>query len=138
MLGTLTQSRRRTGKVMSLLWYTPIKCTRNAAIGFSPYSLLFGWKPMLPVDVEFGLQRGGQKGSPGESNYVSQLRRRLKFAHRKVKHMAQKQQAKHWELYDLKCRGAALDVGDLVLVKQTVWKGRHKIQDRWRVGSTRW
>ena len=43
--------------------------------------------------------------------------------------MAQKQQAKHRELYDLKCRGAALDVGDLVLVKQTTWKGRHKIQD---------
>ena len=31
----------------------------------------------------------------------------------------------------MKCRGAALDVGDLVLVKQTAWKGRHKIQDRW-------
>ena len=49
--------------------------------------------------------------------------------------MAQKQQAKHRELYDLKCRGAALDVGDLVLVKQTAWKGRHKIQDGWESGE---
>ena len=49
--------------------------------------------------------------------------------------MAQKYQAKHRELYDLKCRGAALDVGDLVLVKQTAWKGRHKIQDRWESGE---
>ena len=49
--------------------------------------------------------------------------------------MAQKQQAKCRELYDLKCRGAALDVGDLVLVKQTAWKGRHKIQDRWESGE---
>ena len=63
---------------------------------------------MLSVDVE-----------PGESNYVSQLRRRLQFAHKKAKHMTQKQQAKHRELYNLKCRGTALDVGDLVLVKQT-------------------
>ena len=46
--------------------------------------------------------------------------------------MAQKQQAKHRELYDLKCRGAALDMEDLVLVKQTAWKGRHNIQDRWK------
>ena len=45
--------------------------------------------------------------------------------------MAQRQQAKHRELYDMKCRGATLDVGDLVLVKQTAWKGRYKIQDRW-------
>ena len=51
--------------------------------------------------------------------------------------MAQKQQAKHRELDDLKCRGAALDVGDLVLVKQTAWKGRHKIQDRWEKGEYR-
>ena len=57
------------------------------------------------------------------------------FAHRKTKHMAQKQQAKHRDLYDLKCMGAALDVGDLVLVKQTAWNGRHKIQDRWESGE---
>ena len=35
----------------------------------------------------------------------------------------------------MKCRGATLDVGDLVLVKQTAWKGRHKIQDRWESGE---
>ena len=45
--------------------------------------------------------------------------------------MAKRQQAKHRELYDQKGRGAELDVGDLVLVKQTAWKGRHKIQDKW-------
>ena len=45
--------------------------------------------------------------------------------------MAQKQQARHRGLYNLRCRGATLNVGDLVLVKQTAWKGRHTIQDRW-------
>ena len=49
--------------------------------------------------------------------------------------MAQRQQAKHRDMYDMKCRGAALDMGDLVLVKQTAWKGRHKIQDRWESGE---
>ena len=87
-------------------------CTRNAVTGLSLYYLLFGREPRLPVDVEFRLQRGGQRGSPGESNYISQLRRRLTFAHRKARHMAQMQQAKHRKLYDMKCRGAALDVGD--------------------------
>ena len=45
--------------------------------------------------------------------------------------MAKRQQARHRELYHLKCKGAELEVGDLVLVKQTAWKGRHKIQGRW-------
>ena len=81
--------------------------------------------------MEFGLQRGGQRGSPGESSYISQLKRRLQFAYRKAKHISQKQQARHRGLYNLKCRGATLSVGDLVLVKQTPWKGRHKIQAKW-------
>ena len=45
--------------------------------------------------------------------------------------MASRQQARHKGLYDRKCRGATLDIWDLVLVKQTAWKGRHKIQDHW-------
>ena len=45
--------------------------------------------------------------------------------------MADRHQAKHKELYDRRCRGAALGIGDLVLVKKTAWKGKHKIQDRW-------
>ena len=53
----------------------------------------------------------------------------MKFAHNKAKQVASKQQARHKGLYDRKCRGATLDIGDLVLVKQTDWKGRHKIQD---------
>ena len=74
---------------------------------------------------------GSQRGLLGESSYVSQRRRQLKFAHNKAKLVASRQQARHKGLYDRKCRDATLDVGDLVLVKQTAWKGRHKIQDCW-------
>ena len=28
-------------------------------------------------------------------------------------------------------QGAELDIGDLVLVRKTAWKGKHKIQDKW-------
>ena len=45
--------------------------------------------------------------------------------------MAKRQQTKHRKFYDQKCRDAELEVGDLVLVKHTTWKGRHKIQDQW-------
>ena len=71
------------------------------------------------MDVEFGLQRGSKKGSLGESAYVSQLRRRLKFAHNTAKQMVKRHQARHKGLYDQKCRGAELKIGDQFLVKQT-------------------
>ena len=131
MLGTLTPEQKKDWKRHVPALVHAYNCTKNAATGFSPYYLLFVREPRLPVDVEFSLQRGSQKGSLGESSYVSQLRRRLKFAHNKAKEMAKRQQAKHRELHDQRCRGAELEVGDLVLVKQTAWKGRHKIQDKW-------
>ena len=131
MLGTLTPEQKKDWKSHVSAMVHAYNCTQNAATGFSPYYLLFGREPRLPVDVEFGLQRGSQRGPLGESSYVSQLRRRLRFAHNKAKLVASKQQARHKGFYDRNCRGAMLDVGDLVLVKQTAWKGRHKIQDCW-------
>ena len=45
--------------------------------------------------------------------------------------MAGRQQARHKGLYDKRCKRAELGIGDLVLVRKTAWKGKHKIQDRW-------
>ena len=116
---------------MFLSWFMPITGLEMQLLGLAHTIFFFGREPTLHVDVEFGLQRGSQKGPLGESSYVSQLRWRLKFAHNKAKQMAKRQQAKHRELYDQKCRGTELEIGDLVLVKQTAWKVRHKIQDKW-------
>ena len=135
MLETLTPEQKKDWKSHVPAMVHAYNCTKNAATGFSPCYLLFGREPRLPVDVEFGLQRGSKKGSLGESSYVSQLRRRLKFAHNKAKQMARRHQPKHRELYDQKCRGVELQVGDLVLIKQTAWKGRHKILDKWENGE---
>ena len=131
MLGTLTPEQKKDWKTYVPAMVHAYNCTRNTATGYSPYYLLFGREPRLPIDVEFGLKRGNQQGPPSKSNYVTQLRRRLRFAHKKAKQVAGRQQARHKGLYDRRCKGAALGIGDLVLVKKTAWKGRHKIQDRW-------
>ena len=85
MLGTLVPEQKKGWRSHVPALIHAYNCTKNTATGFSPYYLHFGREPRLPVDVEFGLQRGSQKGSPGESGYVSQLRRGLKFAHNKTK-----------------------------------------------------
>ena len=64
-------------------------------------------------------------------NYIEKLQRTLKYAYKKAKQVAQKQQKRHKGLYDQSCRGSKLMTGEIVLVRQTAWKGRHEIQDRW-------
>ena len=93
-----TQTKEGLEKSLPALVHA-YNCTRNAAAGFSPYYLLFGREPRFSVDVEFGLQRGSQKGSLGESAYISQLRRRLKFGHNTAKQMVKRQQVRHKGLY---------------------------------------
>ena len=131
VLGTLTPEQKKDWKTYVPAMVHAYNCTKNTATSYSPYYLLFGREPRLPIDVEFGLKRGNQQVPPSRSNYITQLRRRLSFAHKKAKQVAGRHQARHKGLYDRKCKGATLDIGDLVLVRKTVWKGRHKMQDRW-------
>ena len=64
MLGTLTPEQKKDWKSHVSAMVHAYNCTKNAATGFSPYYLLFRREPRLPVDVEFGLQRGNSEGSP--------------------------------------------------------------------------
>ena len=105
MLGTLTPEHKNDWKTYVPAMVHAYNCTRNTATGYSPYYLLFGREPRLPIDVEFGLKRGNQQVPPSKSNYVTQLRRRLRFAHKKAKQVASKQQARHKGLYDRRCKG---------------------------------
>ena len=131
MLRTLTPGQKKDWKTYVPAMGHAYNCTKNTATGCSPHYLLFGRESRLPIDVEFGLKRGNQQVPPSRSTYITQLRRRLRFAHKKAKQVAGRQHTRHKGLYDRRCKGAALDIGDLVLVRKTAWKGRHKIQDGW-------
>lgn len=55
MLGTLETKKKSKWKDYVKPLVHAYNCTRNETTGFSPYELMFGRQPKLPVDLAFGL-----------------------------------------------------------------------------------
>lgn len=104
-------------------------CTQHDSTGYSPYFLMYGRHPRLPVDLVFGLTSGD--GPCEYSDYVQDLQDCLKYACAQADESsreAKEQQKKH---YDRKVRRHAFVPGDRVLVKVCAVEGRQKLGDRW-------
>ena len=106
-------------------------CTKHASTTYSPYYLMFGRHPRLPIDVEFGLNKPNCSDNSSKSRYIQKLRRRLNYAFQKAGKYSDQQAKKYKQGYDKSVKGPQLHENDLVLVKIVAHKGRHKLQDRW-------
>ena len=57
MLGTLEAEQKNNWKTYVGPLVCAYNCTRHDSTGFSPYYLMFGRNPRLPVDIVFGLRK---------------------------------------------------------------------------------
>ena len=105
-------------------------CMKSAATGFSPHYLMFGRHLQLPIDIEFGVITPDIVAVSTE-NYIQKLQKRLKSTFNKTLEVIEKQKAKYKGHYDRIVCCTKLKPGDLVLVRQKDFLGKHKIQDRW-------
>ena len=134
MLGTLTPEQKVDWKAHLLTMCNAYNSTVHSTTGFSPYFLMFGRHPRLPIDFQLGLSREGV-GHISKSRYIQKLQKRLQFAYDRADALAKQEAARQKKLYDRRCKGVQLLPQDLVLVKKVAWTGRHKIQDRWEEGK---
>ena len=102
----------------------------TTATNFSPHYLMFGREPNLPIDIEFGV-RTPDLVATSTRNYVEKLQKRLAWAYKKAQEVNHKENKRNKRIYDKKVRCTKLEVGDKVLVRQKVFKKKHKIQDKW-------
>ena len=65
--------------------------TRNNVTDFSPYYLMFGRKPCLPIDILFGTNTAELKGNTS-AKYVANLKQRLEWAYKTANEVAKKGQ----------------------------------------------
>ena len=129
MLGTLPKEKSEWKNHIGMLDHA-YNCTQSSATGFGTYSLMFGRQPHLPVDVTLGWAPCTIT-EPNTSKFVLKIREHVRWAQKKAEAFQAKETQRHKCNYNKRGRAAALDVRDTVLVCVTVFKGHHKIQDRW-------
>ena len=131
MLGTLSDEEKSDWKSHLGCMTHAYNCTKHASTTYSPYYLMFGRHPRLPIDIEFGLHKPNCSDNSSKSRYIQKLRRRLNYAFQKASKYSDHQAKKYKQGYDKSAKGPQLHENDLFLVKIVAHKGRHKLQDRW-------
>ena len=131
MLGTLSEEEKSDWKFYLGCMTHAYNCTKHSSTTYSPYYLMFGRHPRLPIDVEFGLPKSNSGDNSSKSRYIQKLRRRLNYAFQKATKVANQQANKYKSSYDKSIKGPQLQEKDLVLVKIVAHKGRHKLQGKW-------
>uniref|UniRef100_A0A3P8UAF7 Gypsy retrotransposon integrase-like protein 1 n=1 Tax=Amphiprion percula TaxID=161767 RepID=A0A3P8UAF7_AMPPE len=130
MLGTLENKKKAKWKEHVKPLVHAYNCTRNDVTGFTPYELMFGRSPRLPVDLAFGLPVREDK-STSHSQYVESLRSRLEESFQIASKNAVKSGEKNKSRFDQRVTPSSLKEGDRVLVRNVRLRGKHKLEDKW-------
>ena len=116
MLGTLPADfKTKWPQHISTLTYA-YNCTRSNATGFSPYYLLYGRQPLLPIDTEYGVFTP-ELSEAIMYKYVQELKSRLENAFNKANQFCAKEAIISKQRFDRTAKSSKLEPGDLVLVK---------------------
>ena len=130
MLGTLENKQKSKWREFVKPLVHAYNCPRNEVTGFTPYELMFGRSPRLPVDLAFGLPVRGDRFK-SHSQYVQDLKSRLEECYKLASRHALKTAERNKVLFDKKVTTSDLDVGDRVLVRNVRLRGKHKLSDKW-------
>ena len=96
-------------------------CTRNDATGYSPYELLFGRKPRLPIDIIFGKTKATFcKRYP---TYPKDWRNAMEHAYKIAAERSRQSMQRGRDAYNRKANTSSLEPGDRVLVKRLLERG---------------
>ena len=83
MLGTLPTHAKKNWQEWKATLTHAYNCTVSLVTGFSPYFLMFGRTPKIPLDIEMGVTLMDQEPESYQ-NYAKKLQARLKWAYEKV------------------------------------------------------
>ena len=134
MIGKLEKDRKACWSKHLPELLLAYNATRSAVTGYSPYYLLFGRRPRIPVDYLFPTLCDSPHQTKMEVSVVA-MQKRLKEAFTVARHLTSEEVARQCRYYDRKTRAVVLQPGDVVMVRTDGFVGKQKVKDRWEDGG---
>ena len=130
MFKTLTETQKSNWKESLNKLIYAYNCTRCEVTGYSPFYLLYGRSPRLPVDMLFRLHT--ESGSRDQRDYVEKWKQGMEEAYAIASQNAQKAAERSKRYYDTKVRSSVLQPSERVLIKNlTPRGGPGKLRNYW-------
>lgn len=102
----------------------------HQSTGMSPYYLMFGREPRLPLDFLFGINNDGPESGDVEE-WVQGHQESLEEAYELVRRRLAAQRQRRDHKYVTQVCDSGLKEGELVYARNHTVRGRNKIQDMW-------
>ena len=134
MIGKLEEDRKACWSKHLPELLLAYNATRSAVTGYSPYYLLFGRRPRIPVDYLFPTLCDSPHQTKMEVSVVA-MQKRLKEAFTAARCLTSEEVARQCHYYDRKAGAVALKPGDIVMVCTDGFMGKRKVKDRWEDGG---
>ena len=96
-------------------------CTRHETTGYSPFFLLFGRHPRLPIDLIFGTET--QDAHKSHLQYVIKWQKAMTEVYELASKKSNEEGARAKQRYEHRVRGVVLQPGDRVLVRNLSERG---------------
>ncbi|KAI4885982.1 hypothetical protein NFI96_028798, partial [Prochilodus magdalenae] len=130
MLRTLEESQKSRWKEHLNKVVHAYNSTVHVATGFSPYFLLFGREPTLPIDLLFPKKEGEKNHS--HTDYAEKWREVMQEAYSIAGHNMKKSARRGQKNYNQRIWSTVLEPGDHVLVRNlTPRGGTGKLRNHW-------
>ena len=131
MIGKLDPEKRKKWSYHIGSILIAYNATRSMVTGFSPYFLMFGQRPRLPIDLLFPTHQA-QGLTRTIDKYVANLYNRLRDSLKITQDCTEKDARRQKRLYDRKVGAIELRPGDHILVRFDAFRGqRRKLKNRW-------
>ena len=130
MLGTLDNKDKTHWKDFVKPIVHAYNCTKHDTTGFTPYELMFGRQPRLPIDLAFKIPVNNSN-KKSHSQYVQTLKTNLQESYDLARKNAAKVAERNKTRYDKRVTESPIDLGDRVLVRNVRLRGKHKLADKW-------